>query len=232
MLGALLDLALPRACAACGAPGTALCATCEGAVAAELRAGPTVARPVPAPAALPPTVAATAYAGVTRALVLAHKERGRAELARPLGLLMTGAIAAAAPPEPFVLVAVPSTAAARRRRGRDPLRAITRAAVPLLRDLGCEVAELRMLRVVGRPRDQAGLSGRERATNLAGVLAARRQDPGGPVVLVDDVLTTGATLAEAARAVRAAGADVRAAAVIAATALTATLDPPLRRESS
>ncbi|HVU74487.1 MAG TPA: phosphoribosyltransferase family protein, partial [Mycobacteriales bacterium] len=140
--------------------------------------------------------------------------------------------------------AVPTTRAARRRRGRDPLHAITVAAVAALDAAGRPARAVPLLRVAGRPRDQTGLSGAERLANLSGVLAARRRDPGIPVVLVDDVLTTGATLAEAARAIRAGGGEVHAAAVVAATSIgpVATIghptdtspgrDPPLRRESS
>ena len=65
--------------------------------------------------------------------------------------------------------------------------------------------------------DQAGLDAAERAANLGGAPAARRPLDGLPVVVVDYVMTTGATLVEAARALREAGAAVRGCAVVAAT---------------
>jgi len=68
-----------------------------------------------------------------------------------------------------------------------------------------------------RVADQAGLTATDRAANLTGALQARLDLHGVRVIIVDDVVTTGATLAEAARALRAAGAEVLAAAVIAAT---------------
>jgi predicted amidophosphoribosyltransferase len=68
-----------------------------------------------------------------------------------------------------------------------------------------------------RVADQAGLTAADRTANLTGALQARLDLHGVQVIVVDDVVTTGATLAEAARALRAAGAEVPAAAVIAAT---------------
>ncbi|MES9535697.1 phosphoribosyltransferase family protein, partial [Actinomadura sp. NPDC000600] len=69
----------------------------------------------------------------------------------------------------------------------------------------------------GRVADQAGLSAKERAANLKGAVEVRADVAGRRLVLVDDVVTTGASLAEAARALRAAGGEVTAAAAIAAT---------------
>lgn len=69
-----------------------------------------------------------------------------------------------------------------------------------------------------RVADQAGLSASDRAANLSGAMRARFDLSGRRVIVLDDVITTGATLAEAARALREAGAEVSAAAVVAATA--------------
>lgn len=79
-----------------------------------------------------------------------------------------------------------------------------------------------------RVADQAGLSAAERAANLSGALRARFDLRGLRLIVVDDVMTTGATLAEAARALRSAGAEVPAAAVIAATARHASQGGPMR----
>jgi predicted amidophosphoribosyltransferase len=77
------------------------------------------------------------------------------------------------------------------------------------------------LAVVRRPMDQAGLSAEERAANLAGAFGARsrwaERLTDQPVLLVDDVLTTGSTLAEAARALSLRGIQVLGCAVVAAT---------------
>src|SRR4051794_23321115 len=92
LLGAaLVDLVLPRTCAGCGVPGAVLCGSC-----AALLAVPPPATPRRFPWGFPPTVAAGRYAGPVRPTVLAFKERGRAELARPLGTALALAVAAVA----------------------------------------------------------------------------------------------------------------------------------------
>jgi len=78
-----------------------------------------------------------------------------------------------------------------------------------------------VVRVVRRLVDQAGLDARQRVANLDGALAVPhrfvRLVRGREVLVVDDVITTGASIAEVARALRAAGADVIGASVVAAT---------------
>lgn len=208
MLADLLDLVLPRDCAGCGAPGRALCRACTGLL---LGAPPFAHRPSPAPAGLPPLTAAAVYDGVVRALLLAHKEHGRVGLAGPLGRALA---AAAAPYGPgVVVVPVPSSRAAVRARGHDHARRLASGAA---RALGLRASPL--LVPVRAVADQSGLDAVSRAGNLAGALGARRDLSGVEVLVVDDVVTTGATLAEAARALTAAGARVRGAAVVAATA--------------
>jgi predicted amidophosphoribosyltransferase len=180
---------------------------------------------------------------------VSHKERGRSGLAPPLGAALARAVLAAARHEgdrhgtgpPILLVPVPSSRASIRRRGRDPTLMIVRAAAGVAgRRTDCEpmraprrVLCLPALEHRRRVADQAGLNAAERAANLSGALRARFDLRGSRVIVVDDVITTGATLAEATRALRAAGADARAAAVIAATTRQArvSLGRPDRRSS-
>lgn len=200
---ALVDLVLPRVCGGCGVPGYLLCTRCAG-----LLSRPHLATPRRFPEGFPPTVAAGAYDGPVRPAVLAFKERGRAELARPLGTALALAVAAVVAgvpgpaPERVLLVPVPSSAAALRERGRDHVRELAGHAVRELRSAGLRADCRRLLRRRGRVRDSAELSVAQRRANLAGTFAlapgVRGAGHGELLVLVDDVVTSGATLTEAA----------------------------------
>jgi predicted amidophosphoribosyltransferase len=224
-LAELADLVLPRVCAGCGVPGVALCRAC-----AALLAVPHLAAPRRFPPGFPPTVAAGRYAGPVRPAVVAFKERGRAELARPLGTALALAVAAVltgagTPPGRVLLVPVPSSAAALRSRGRDHVRELARRAVAELAAAGVGAAEARLLRRSGRVRDSAGLSAAERRANLAGTFRlAAMPPPAGAVVLVDDVVTSGATLTAAA-GVLAAGLPESGRPVLAAVVAATPRDP-------
>jgi predicted amidophosphoribosyltransferase len=223
VLDALADLVTRGGCAGCPTPEAPLCADCR----APLLAAAAPAVPTPAPPGLPRPWAVAAYAGPVRAALLAHKERDRRTLARPLGTALGVALVAAAaegadtPASGCVAVPVPSSAAARRARGGDPLLRLAHRAAAEARRQGLSVRLIPLLRLHRAVADMAGLDAPSRAANLAGALvvpaAHHRLVRDQSVILLDDVVTTGATLAEAARAVRAAGGRVPAAAVIAAT---------------
>ena len=212
MLADLLDLLLPRDCAGCRAPGRGLCRDCAALLRAPAQG---LTRPDPCPDGLPPVSALLPYAGEVQRLLLAHKEHGRLGLTRHLGEGVATAVLVHGP-GPFVLCPVPSSRAAVRERGHDHALRLARSAAASATDRGGAATVARLLRPARSVADQSGLSSVQRAANLAGAL--RAVGPvGHPVVVVDDVMTTGATLVEAARALRASGHVVAGAAVVAAT---------------
>ncbi|XUL88532.1 ComF family protein [Streptomyces galilaeus] len=106
---------------------------------------------------------------------------------------------------PVLLVPVPSARGVVRARGHDPARRIALAAAGELRRSGTPARVVAVLRQRRWVADQSGLNSRQRLDNLAGALEVAAGGAGllvgGPVVLVDDLMTTGASLREAARAV-------------------------------
>ncbi|GII33143.1 ComF family protein [Planotetraspora mira] len=222
MLAALVDLILPARCAGCGEAGSTACRSCI----AELVRAPAARSPEPAPPGLPPCWSATGYDGAARRMVLAYKERGRTALAPVLGTSLAAvAVAALAAVGggrgPMALVPVPSARAASRRRGHDPVRALASAAAARLRESGLRATVTPVLRQERRVADQAGLGSAQRARNLSGAFGVVGGGLGplghARVLLVDDIVTTGATLAEAARVLSAAGAPAALAITVAAT---------------
>lgn len=277
---AFVDLVLPDECRACGRPGAALCGTCRAA----LEEAPRPVRSGAEAPGLPAVHAAASYSGVVRQLLLAHKERGAMQLARPLGRALASAVRSvlgdeaaeagqahgggsgpgggavesdsvggdaqegggtwcgpvrrgrhaaggrcrrtAAPVQrggvsgELLLVPVPSASRAVASRGHDPVCRMALAASRALRGGGFRARVVPVLRHRRPVADQSELSGAGRRRNVAGAFGVRRAAPlrCGGVVLVDDVVTTGSSLAEAARVVADAGGDVLAAAVVAATA--------------
>jgi predicted amidophosphoribosyltransferase len=214
------DLLFGGACVACERPGRSLCQQCL----ASLGSLPRRTTPAPPPVGLPPVFCVSAYDGVAKAALVAHKEHRRLNLARPLGRSLALSccavlVATGSRLGEVMLVPAPSTPGRVRERGHDPLLRITRECARALREEGVRARAGPVLRVVRKGQDQSGLSARARSDNLRAAfeVRARRRVSGQPIVVVDDIVTTGATAAEAARALAAAEADVLGVAVIAAT---------------
>ncbi|HEY4226688.1 MAG TPA: phosphoribosyltransferase family protein [Pseudolysinimonas sp.] len=212
-----LALVLPVECAGCGASDRAVCAACRVAL-----------RPEPSSRRLPDGTAVFSgldYDGVARSVILEFKEHGRAGLARVLAPALAAAVVEAGRAVdrghgPGVeLVAVPGSRRARRRRGYDPVAAlVSRAGLDRARVFAA-----------ARPHSaQKTLSLEERFANLEAVFVTAVPVTGRRFLLVDDVVTTGATLSAAASVLRAAGAEVVAAAVVAST--PRLFGPPVRAQ--
>lgn len=230
MLRAVADLVLPSTCVACDAPGAGVCPGCAGEVLAELVrfGGPRAVRPSPTPPGFPACLAVAAYRAPVSAALAAYKDDDRRDLRGLLALLLAASVRAVvvAQPGPVLVVPAPGSARSRRVRGRDTMVELARGALLVLPGQGVLTAALEQRR---RVRDQAGLGATARAANLSGAVAVRRgfvdRVRGRPCVLVDDVVTTGATLSECTRALTAAGAVVLGAATVCATERRAASGP-------
>jgi ComF family protein len=146
--------------------------------------------------------AAAEYTGVVRDAIHAFKFEGRRALARPLASLVAAQWGATLPAGVEALVPVPLGRARERERGFNQARLL---AERLGGALGRPVRAgwLRRVRITG---PQSDLGAAARRANVRGAFAAHPAVAGRHVAVVDDVLTTGATAAECARALRAAGA--------------------------
>lgn len=213
------DLLLGEVCAGgCGRPASPLCPVCARALApAPHRVVPLTVVP-----GFPLTQAGARYEGSVRAAVIAHKEHARRALDGPLGALLASAVQAVthdvgvATPG-CVLVPVPSLRSTVKARGHDSVADIAREAS---RRLEGTPPVRRALRHTRRVRDQSGLDVTERRANLEAALAVHGQiGTGATVVVVDDLCSSGATLASAVCALQRTTPAQVVAAVVAAPRL-------------
>lgn len=220
----LLDLVLPVTCAGCGAAGRALChgclhrwsgppQRCEQAAGRLDRMDGTT---------LPVWALAVNDATVRRA-VGAWKDGGRVDVTPWFAAVLTRAVHALPlrPGGPLLVVPAPPSPGGLARRGEDLVAALADAAAAAVGAVAGDATAVRALRLAGRGRDQVGLGVHGRAVNLAGRVRVRpRHAPvlrGADVLLVDDVLTTGATLAACRAAVESVGGRPVGAVVLAVT---------------
>lgn len=223
VLARIADAWLPRRCALCDAPlegeSCGLCAGCEADLpgvrsircprCASVCDLAHAASPVPccancaqAQPAYDRTIVLADYAPPLDRLIIALKFHGEIALARPLGLLLAARLRELEPTLPELIAAVPPTPQRLAQRGFDQSAEIAATAA---RRLGVAFAA-GLLERVRETRAQSTLGLALREANVAGALRARRRIEGRFVAVVDDVMTSGATLQAAAQALRDAGA--------------------------
>lgn len=193
MLHAFVDLLFPPQCAGCRAIGIGLCARCF----------PPDAPPIVRRLETLRVYGLGEYRGALRAAVLALKD-GRRDVARTLGERIAALVSA-----PMMLVPVKTTKRRRRVRGIDGVEYVARVAAHRAGASVCSAIE---------PVGNDAQRGRSRAERLAArerFWCDRSLVAGRSVTLIDDVCTTGTTLEDCARALRAAGASVSQALVVA-----------------
>ncbi|MCA4132281.1 hypothetical protein LD110_05560 [Arthrobacter sp. M4] len=245
----LLSLVSPVECVCCEALDTQLCASCARRIRRQCRTPFRAELQAPAlidadGTATLAVVAAGVYRDELAQALLAFKRHGQWRVADVLAPMLAHALDAAVGGRGgFVLVPVPSSGAAFRRRGFSPVDLLLwrlRCRGLLLRDQTVRALRRRvraptlneLLQSItsGGAMGQKGLGRGARARRVRGSMSVSRwpylrELRGQRCVIVDDVLTTGATLAEAARAIRKGGGEVCGAVVLAATRPpTATMD--------
>jgi ComF family protein len=219
---ALLELLYPPRCAACGGDGEPFCSTCADAIVPPGQGCPRCGRPGRAttcgaclaePPAFEAVQAGGLFGGPLADAIHAFKYGDRPALARPLARWLAGSVTL---PPAAVVVAIPLGRRRRLTRGYDQASRLAErlagaAGAPLL------VGALRRVR---ETQPQVGRSRSARAANVAGAFVAEpRRVSGLELVLVDDVVTTGATMGEAARVLCAAGVAECYAGAVAIAAL-------------
>lgn len=202
----ILAFLLSAECAGCGQPETALCAPCLGALRPDIVRGAT-------PGGVP-LFAGRPYTGPAARVLRVVKEHGQTSQVGALAPAVRAACAEAVHDASArgirarAVVPIPTSRAAFRRRGyRVPELLAARVPLPMLR----------VLTTARRTADQRKLGRAARLRNVAGSLRARRDGGGLAVLILDDVTTTGATVDDAARALRERGFRIAGAVVAAAT---------------
>ena len=196
----LLDLVYPKRCPGCHLPSASICESCKSfwqkqTISITLRKNQVSDLLV---------VSVAQYRDEVRAVLLAYKEDGEREAGKVLTEALLQARRGISNHSVCAFVPIPSNPKSVRRRGRD-----------FMLDLCNQVAiqsgdkVLSIIKVNRDVQDQSKLSEKERSQNLVGAFDCAPKNlkllAKFPIILVDDLLTTGATLREAQRALRQRG---------------------------
>lgn len=215
LIDACVDLVLSRACAGCQVLGTTLCPNCWAAMAQQVGLHP-MRTPWP-------VATGARYENLAKAAIIAHKEHGVRSLTAPLGTLLAGAIATLTR-GPTLLVTIPPHRRSVQARGADTALLIAQRAARVL-SRAHQPAQVQPLLRRGLDNGKhVGRTALQRQAAIEGAFQTRpeqitrlRNFAGYRIIVVDDVITTGATTQEAVRTLEAAGVQVAGVAAVAGT---------------
>ena len=219
----LADLIFPSRCIGCSQLGISICSNCRSSWHPH-----TYFREVSVEGSTYPVISSVQYSPITSRVLLSAKESNIAAADKLLIDAISHSLSY------FIkrfggrtLVAIPSRRSATRKRGRNFLSEIT-SEVARISENKISFIDTKILIHSRSVKDQSALNSKQRVSNVSGALAVPsnfkpRIGAGniGPLIIVDDLITTGATLAEAIRALRAAGFEVKGA-------VTGAVAKPLR----
>ena len=202
----LAELIFPSRCIGCSQLGISICSTCRKSWHSHI-----YHRTIKVLDTSYPVISAVEYSPIASRVLLRAKEANQEAADQLLVNALSHSLRYFLKNFGFGdLVPIPSRRSATRKRGRDFMQEIT--------DLVAEnesIKSLQILRHQRAVRDQSQLNSQQRSRNIAGAFStsfnlAEMRDSGniGPLIIVDDLVTTGATLAEAIRALRTAGFPV------------------------
>jgi len=219
----LTELIFPSRCIGCFQLGISICSVCRTSWHPHI-----YLRELTVMGSIYPVVSAVQYSPIASRVLLSAKESNIAAA----DILLTDAISHSL--RYFIkrfggdlLISIPSRRSASRKRGRNFLGEITEE-VAKISSMKIEVSKIQLLTHSRSVKDQSALNSKQRFANLSGALgvpnkAISNKGTGniGSLIIVDDLITTGATLAEAIRALRTAGFEVKGA-------VTGAVAKPLR----
>ncbi|QRQ77458.1 ComF family protein [Glutamicibacter protophormiae] len=223
-----VNFLLPASCAVCGRADDRLCAACRSAVRHQLGLPPLPASlnrylELPALAGQIPVAACGIYGNELARAILAYKDHQRYFLKNLFAPYLAAALNAALVPQTSarrtLIVPMPTSLKAVARRGYRPVESMLQSAERLgLLDAGLELSPVLHYRLgqvfSGAQKSKSGADRRGRRVQLIAEIPRVRQQP---ILLVDDVMTTGATLQNAAITCNNAGFEVLGAVVLALT---------------
>lgn len=209
----LKELIYPNICLSCNALGATICHSCSKYW---------LAKPNKSKIENKYLFFVTTYDKYTSAIILAAKESGSREAVKLIARSITSSISFAmlnlGISPPINLVTIPSQLSAIRRRGRDHIKDLVQEVIIQLNQLDIDAIYLPIIEPIKKIKDQSNLNGSQRKENMSHAFTVKSSPISQrAVILIDDLVTTGASIQEGARAL--AEAKITIDAVVTACAV-------------